>query len=67
MCISRSRADVPAGFCLCAFQVPFEEHTTDKYALLANERLKAEGWDIEGAYFNQEAFQVSPVHAQHKS
>jgi len=34
-----------------------KEHTTDEYAIRANEELKLEGLDVEGHYFTQAAFQ----------
>ncbi len=34
------------------------EHTTDKYVILANQRLTDEGYDVEGASASQGAFQV---------
>jgi len=37
--------------------VPFEQHTVDKYVLLANQRLVEEGYDVEGIYFTQPGFQ----------
>lgn len=39
-------------------KVPFAEHTSDKYVLLANQRLVEEGYDVEGLHFTQPAFQV---------
>ena len=39
------------------------EHTTDKYVILANQRLTDEGYDVEGASASQGAFQVRPYSA----
>eukprot|EP00951_Prasinocladus_malaysianus_P006566 scaffold46710_cov34-Prasinocladus_malaysianus.AAC.2 len=39
--------------------VPFEEHTTDKYAIEANRQLREEGLDVEGMYYSQSQFQVN--------
>jgi hypothetical protein len=52
---SNKRTGRPAG---SALQVPFEEHTTDKYVRQANRLLVEEGLDVEGLYFDQAQHQV---------
>ena len=44
-------------------QVPFEEHTTDQFTLLANRALVEMGLDVEGLYYDQAQYQVGSLGA----